>query len=409
TTELAESQAREADRRLRTGDSGALCGIPFGVKDLLATAGIPTRYGSPLYRNQVFEFDAAVITKLRMSGAVLVAKLSMLELAGAGGPSYATASIDGPGLNPWNTNYWSGGSSSGSAAAVAAGLVPFAIGSETGGSLTTPAAFCGITGLRPSLGIVSRHGSLMLAPSADKLGPMAHTAADCGRVLAVIAGRDERDPWTVDWRVQRVGSEQFTLGVIANDYRGLDIAQARFDEALGVFRRLGFRLTELTLPNYDYPEIWAPILAAEVASSLDSVIHSESMRTMVDPGQRERLGASATQPVGAYAGALAKKAAATRDVRRLFLEVDALVAPTLLTEAPTIESNLRTEWDRRGHHALLGAIAGVPQVSLPMGFGPTGLPLGLSLTGDLLEDAKILRIAELYQRETDWHSRRPPT
>ena len=166
TPELALAQAKRADRALRgTGRTARspLLGIPYGAKDLLATKQVPTRWGAPPYKDQVLDYDATVVTKLREAGAVLAAKLAMVELAGGGGYAYASASLHGPGLNPWNLNHWAGGSSSGSGSAVAAGLVPFALGSETWGSIVTPAAYCGITGLRPTWGLVSRYGAMELA------------------------------------------------------------------------------------------------------------------------------------------------------------------------------------------------------------------------------------------------------
>jgi len=193
----ALEEARAADREIAAGKHrGPLHGIPYGVKDLLATKGVPTTWGAAPYRDQVFDEDATVVERLRAAGAVLVAKLAMVELAGGMGYNHANASFTGPGLSPWNTKFWSGGSSSGPGAAVAAGLVPFAIGSETSGSILTPSAYCGVTGLRPTYGRVSRHGAMALCWTLDKLGPMARGADDCALVLAAMAGKDPRDEST---------------------------------------------------------------------------------------------------------------------------------------------------------------------------------------------------------------------
>src|SRR5512134_108359 len=198
TRERALAQAHRANQELLSGrDRGPLHGIPYGAKDLLATKGIPTTWGAEPLRNQVFDFDAAVVERLEEAGAVLVAKLAMVELAGGLGYNNPDASFTGPGRTPWNLDHWSGGSSSGSGAAVAAGLVPFAIGSETSGSILTPAAFCGVTGLRPTYGLVSRHGAMALCWTLDKLGPIGRTADDCAIVLSAIAGEDARDESTV--------------------------------------------------------------------------------------------------------------------------------------------------------------------------------------------------------------------
>src|SRR5450755_261580 len=188
-------QAKDVDKDLkRERYRGPQQGIPYGVKDLLAFAGQPTTWGAKPYAGQVFDYNATVIEKLSAVGAVLAGKLSMVELAGGGGYRFPSASLTGPGLNPWDRTRWSGGSSSGSAAAVAAGLVPFAIGSETSGSILTPSAYCGITGLRPTYGLVSRRGAMALSWTLDKLGPMCRTAEDCAHVLQVISGNDFQDP-----------------------------------------------------------------------------------------------------------------------------------------------------------------------------------------------------------------------
>src|SRR5437773_5511291 len=197
-TERALKKAKTVDDDIKRDRlRSPLLGIPFGAKDLLSLAGVPTTWGAKPYAGQVFDYDAAVLKKLDKAGAVLIAKLSMVELAGGGGYRYAAASLTGPGINPWDRTRWSGGSSSGPGSAVAAGLVPFAIGSETSGSILTPSAFCGVTGLRPTYGLVSRHGAMALSWTLDKLGPMCRCADDCGLVLAVIAGRDPLDLSTV--------------------------------------------------------------------------------------------------------------------------------------------------------------------------------------------------------------------
>src|SRR5205809_6533829 len=190
----ALKEARAADEQIRAGKyRGVLHGIPYGAKDLLATNGVPTTWGAEPFRKQVFTFDATVIRKLRDAGAILLAKLAMVELAGSFGYNNADASFSGPCKTPWNLDYWAGGSSSGSGACVAAGLCAFAIGSETSGSIITPAAYCGVAGLRPTFGRVSRYGAMALSWPLDKLGPMSRSAACCGIVLAAIAGCDPKE------------------------------------------------------------------------------------------------------------------------------------------------------------------------------------------------------------------------
>src|ERR671939_1288878 len=190
---LAEARAAEAEIR-RGHYRGPLHGIPYGAKDLLATKNAKTTWGAAPYKDQQFDEDATIIKKLREAGAILVAKLAMIELAGGMGYNEASASLTGACKTPWNEDYWSGGSSSGPGSATAAGLVAFAIGSETSGSIITPAAFCGVSGLRPTYGAVSRHGAMALSWTLDKLGPMCRSALDCGLVFSAVAGRDPLHP-----------------------------------------------------------------------------------------------------------------------------------------------------------------------------------------------------------------------
>src|SRR5713101_1390182 len=199
TPDLALEQARAVEKEIAAGHSrGPLHGIPYGAKDLLATRGIPTTWGAPPFKDQMFNFDATLINKLREAGAILVAKLAMIELAGGGGYNNGNASLQGPSRCPYNLEHWAGGSSSGPGAAVPSALVGFAIGSETLGSIITPSAFSGVSGLRPTYGRVSRHGAMALSWTMDKLGPMCRSAMDCGLVLNAIAGRDPADPTALD-------------------------------------------------------------------------------------------------------------------------------------------------------------------------------------------------------------------
>src|SRR5262249_6770120 len=224
TRDLAIKEAQAADKEIRSGRyRGPLHGIPYGVKDLAATRGIPTTWGAEPFKDQVFDYDATIVTRLRNAGAVLIAKLAMVELAGGFGYNNADASFTGPGRPPWNTNFWSGGSSSGPGAATAAALVGFSIGSETSGSIITPSAFCGVSGLRPTYGRVSRHGAMALCWTLDKLGPMCRTADDCGLVLQAIAGHDPLDPTSAKTpfvysgraaEAARPAGRQFHVGVI---------------------------------------------------------------------------------------------------------------------------------------------------------------------------------------------------
>src|SRR5438552_12874051 len=232
--ERALAEAKRADAALKRGQAMAgtrdkpLLGIPYGAKDLLAARGAPTTWGAPPYRDQVFGEDATVVERLRRAGAVLAAKLAMVELAGGGGYRYPSASLQGPGRNPWNRERWSGGSSSGSGAGVGAGLVPFAIGSETSGSIGTPSAYCGVTGLRPTYGLVPRRGAMALSWTLDKLGPMARPADDCATVLEAIAGPDPKDATSSGKRFRRLDGEKAraALATVRVGFAGEELERA---------------------------------------------------------------------------------------------------------------------------------------------------------------------------------------
>src|ERR1700685_2120633 len=198
TPDIALAQAEAAEKDIRRGHyRGPLHGIPYAAKDLLAVKGVPTTWGAKPYADQVFDYDATVIEHLNRAGAVLLGKASMIELAGGMNYRFASASLQGAAKNPWDTSCWTCGSSSGSGAIVAAGLAAFAIGTETWGSIVCPSAFCGVSGLRPTYGRVSRFGAMALAPSMDKIGPMARSAEDCARIFAVLAGHDPKDRSTM--------------------------------------------------------------------------------------------------------------------------------------------------------------------------------------------------------------------
>ncbi len=259
TRDRALAEAREAGRELAAGyDRGPLHGIPYGAKDLLATGGgIPTTWGAAPLRDQQFAHDAAVVERLHAAGAVLVAKLAMVELAGGFGYNQPDAAFTGPGKSPWNPEAWSGGSSSGSGSAVGAGAVPFAIGSETWGSILTPSSYCGITGLRPTYGRVSRRGAMALSYTLDKLGPMCRTADDCGLVLAAIAGPDPGDdttlPNTYRYAPEAMRTSGFRLGVIAGAADGTQPeVGANFAATLDALRAIA-TIEEVTLPDIRTP------------------------------------------------------------------------------------------------------------------------------------------------------------
>lgn len=412
TRESALAEARVAEEELRSGhDRGPLHGIPYGVKDLLATAGIPTTWGAAPYRDQVFDYDATVIQRLRSAGAILVAKLAMIELAGGMGYEITGACFTGPCRNPWNTEAWTSGSSSGSGAAVGAGAVPFAIGSETRGSIIQPAACCGVAGLRPTYGRVSRHGAMALSWTMDKLGPLCRTADDCGLVLAAIAGPDAADPSAVD-RPYRYDpgedrGENFRFGLLkgAIDESQPEVA-ANLEAALAVLRSFG-STEEVELPNLPYEAVASTIVFAEGASAFEDLIASGRVAGLTDPADRITPYANTLIPAVDYLRAMRIRRHIQKSVDDLMAQYDAIIAPVMPTVAQPVDAPMRRSKSTIGNLVAAGNLVGLPAVSVPTGFGERGLPTSIQFVGRAFEENRLLAIARAYQARTDWHLRRP--
>jgi aspartyl-tRNA(Asn)/glutamyl-tRNA(Gln) amidotransferase subunit A len=416
TRDLALKEARAADRDIRAGKyRGPLHGIPYGAKDLLATRGIPTTWGAEPYRKQVFDYDATVVTRLRAAGAVLVAKLAMVELAGGFGYNHADASFTGPGRTPWNLKFWSGGSSTGPGAATAAGLVAFAIGSETSGSIITPAAFCGVSGLRPTYGRVSRHGAMALSWTLDKLGPMCRSADDCGLVLAAVSVTDPRDPSSVartfSYPEPQPNNRKFKIGVIKGATRGAQPeVKKNFTDALKVLARFADVVEDVPLPDMPFGSVVSTIIDAEGASAFRDLIDSGRCKELRAANDRwGGYAASMTLAVD-YLQAMRIRTAMKRALDELYAKYDALVAPSRGTVAYPLDRDFNQAYPKFGGGPPLipaGNIAGQPALSIPNGFGPNHLPTGIQLTGRVWSEARLLAIAHAYQQATDWHRRRP--
>ena len=415
TRERAMQKAHQAEQEIASGHyKGPLHGIPYGVKDLLATSqGIPTTWGAAPLRDQVFDYDATVVRKLEAAGAVLCAKLAMIELAGGMGyGGRPNASFTGPAKNPWDRNTWTGGSSSGSGAAVAAGLIPFAIGSETWGSILGPANNCGIAGLRPTYGRVSRYGTMALSWTLDKLGPMCLTADDCGLVLEAIAGPDPNDPSATDRPYQYHGdaipSGRFRLGVIKGVTRGVQKAvKENFLQALRALEEVA-SIEEVELPDLPYEAATRTILQAEAASAFDEFVDSGKARKLTAPG--DWYGGYARTAVLAkdYLRALRIRGLIVKAVDRVLPGFDALVAPSSRRVAPRIDRKPRSP--KHEPQDVMGAIgngAGLPAISVPCGFSDKRLPSGIQFMGRAYEENTVLAVARAYQSLTDWHTRHP--
>jgi aspartyl-tRNA(Asn)/glutamyl-tRNA(Gln) amidotransferase subunit A len=416
TRERALSEARRAEREIAAGHyRGPLHGIPYGAKDLLATAGgIPTTWGAAPFRDQRFDFDATVIRRLAEAGAVLCAKLAMVELAGGMGYRQPNASFTGPGINPWNSAAWSGGSSSGSGSAVAAGLVPFAIGSETWGSILSPAGSCGITGLRPSYGRVSRHGAMALCWTLDKLGPLAITADDCGLVLGAIAGRDVADASTTDrpfaYEVGPGPGRRFRFGMIKGVTDGCeDEVAENFERALAVLRSIG-SVEGVELPEMPWEAITRTILQVEAASAFEDLIENGTIAELTAPEDHYTPYARSAILATDYVKALRLRGVMAREADRVCAKFDALVGPGRAAVASKLDQEFRSA-TRGSAPDLMGAIgngAGLPAVCVPNGFGARGLPTSLQFMGRAFEENTILTAARAYQAVTDWHEHHPP-
>ncbi len=386
--ERALSQARAADREIAAGRyRGPLHGIPWGAKDLLGLAGAPTTWGAAPYREQLMD-TATVVRRLDEAGAVLVAKLTLGELA------MGDTWFGGMTRNPWNLEQGSSGSSAGSAAATAAGLVWFSLGSETLGSISSPSTRCGTTGLRPTFGRVPRTGAMPLSWSMDKIGPICRSVEDCALVLEAIRGPDGQDMsvhtagfgWDVGQDVRRLRVGYFeTLFSTESQQRAFDQA------TLATLRSLGMDLIPVELPDVPYAAMRI-ILRAEAAASFDELTRSGRDAELAQQGPDAWPNTFRTArfiPAVDYVNANRVRSMAIERWADLFEEVDVIVAPT--NSAQLLATNLT------GH----------PAVILPNGFRENGTPVSITFLGDLFEEANMLAVARAYQEATDFHLKRP--
>ena len=415
TSERALEQANRAEKEISSGKfRGPLHGVPYGAKDLLATSGgIPTTWGAEPFRNQTFDYDATVIKKLEQAGAILLAKLAMVELAGAMDYCQPNASFTGPVSNPWNSDMWAGGSSSGSAAAVAAGLVPFAIGSETWGSLLLPSSHCGVVGLRPTYGRVSRYGAMALSWSLDKLGPLCVTADDCGLVLEVITGADINDPTAINlpYRYDGAGNvkQHFRLAVLKDSTHDIDSAVLiNFKRAIKVLRQIA-TVEEIELPDFPYDATMRIISNAESASAFDDFIESGGASELTAP--EDHFGAYARTAILAqdYLKALRLRGGIAKAIDVVMSSFDALVGPTHSSVATPIDQYFSAAFrgNNKDNMSTVGNVIGLPSITVSSGFSDEGLPTGIQFMGRAYAENKILAVARAYQSLTNWHHRHP--
>jgi aspartyl-tRNA(Asn)/glutamyl-tRNA(Gln) amidotransferase subunit A len=416
--ESALAEAKQAEKDIAAGKSkGLLHGIPYGVKDLVATKNAPTTWGAAPYKDQRFDYDATVVEKLRAAGAVLCAKLAMVELAGGIGYNHADASFTGPGLTPWNTKFWSGGSSSGPGAAVAAGLVPFAIGSETSGSILTPSAYSGVTGLRPTYGLVSRHGAMALCWTLDKLGPMARSADDCALVLAAIAGRDEKDEtsstrgFTYDAKGNS-GGKPLRIGVPKGVVEKVQPeVRANFEAAITAMKGAIEVTRDVEFPDFPWGPAVGAIVGAEGAAAFLDLIESGRVKELKCPRDRHGGYGATLIPAVDYIQALRLRRPMKRAMAKLYEKFDALASPTRGTVAYPADKNFEDVYPGINSGPPLiaaGNLCGLPAIALPNGMGENGLPTSMAFMGPAFSERTLAKLGVTYQSHADWHLKRPP-
>ena len=436
TAEQALAAAQAADQALARGEGGALAGVPIGHKDLFCTAGVRTTCGSRMLENFISPYDATVVERLKAAGAVMLGKLNMDEFAMG---SSSETSYYGPVRNPWNTEMVPGGSSGGSAAAVCARLIAAATATDTGGSIRQPAAFCGVTGIKPTYGRVSRYGMIAFASSLDQGGVIAASAEDAALMLREMAGFDRRDSTSVDMPVPDyvVGLdaplEGLRIGVLKEFFdEGLDPDNERcIREALSVFTGLGAGLREVSLPNISLSvPTYYVVAPAECSSNLaryDGVRFGhrcEKPRDLQDLFKRSRsegFGAEVKRRIltgtyvlsAGYYDAYYLKAQRVRqliaaDFERVFGEVDVLMGPATPTAAFPVGAKVADPITMylNDIYTISANLAGVPAMSIPCGFA-RGLPVGLQIIGPHFAEQRLLHAAHRYQLETNWHLEAP--
>ncbi|MDT5159131.1 MAG: hypothetical protein QOH51_3488 [Acidobacteriota bacterium] len=422
--ETALREARQAEAEIKRGRyRGPLHGIPYGVKDLIATREAPTTWGATPYKDQRFDYDATIVTRLREAGAVLLCKLAMIELAGGMGYNQADAAWTGACRTPWNTGFWSGGSSSGPGAATASACVAFAIGSETSGSIITPSAFCGVSGLRPTYGAVSRHGAMALSWTLDKLGPMCRSALDTGVVFSVIAGRDPLDPTSRDstapLRFSPTGqllrplrrARRLRIGVMKDSYeKAQEEVRKNFLASLEVLRHFADVEMDVKLPDFPYGPAVGTIVDAEGASAFRDLIESGRVKELASPEGRTGGYAASLVTAVDYLHAMRMRAPMRKAWGQMFKKFDVLAAPSRSTVSYPVDKTFDKAYPGIGASSPIGAsnLVGVPAISVPNGTGQNNLPTGLQLVGPAWSERDLLELSVAYQSETDWHKRRPP-
>ena len=408
--ESALAQAREAEAEIYAGNwRGPLHGIPIGLKDLFDTASVKTTCGSALFAERVPNEDAEVVRRLKNAGAVLIGKQNMQEFA-YGGTS--TSSYFGPVHNPWDVERIAGGSSGGSAAAVATGMCFGALGTDTGGSVREPAAFCGIVGLKPTYGRISTRGVFPLSASLDHVGPLCRNVMDTALMLQAIAGYDSLDATSVDWPTESYtdmlqAKTKPRIGIVRRPYfDNLDPEiQNAMDEALRQIGRMSSDIVDVDLPPTPAAAVHPPEVYAVHAKYL------ETSRQLYGRWMLERLEQARAFDTVAYIEARQELDRVRRSVGDVFSKVDLLVTPTTPVPPITISEALSMPSPPAGELWLRNTrpfnAYGLPTISIPCGFTRAGLPIGLQLAGPHFSEARVLSFAHAFEQATAWHKRTP--
>lgn len=420
TGEQALREAREAEREIQAGRYlGPLHGIPYAPKDLIATRGIRTTNGSRVTANWVPDSESAVTERMNRAGAILIGKLNLLEFAMGSGQR----GLEGPARNPWDLAYSPSGSSSGSGAALAAGMTPLTIGSDTGGSIRGPAKSCGVVGLKPTLGLVSRFGATTLSWTLDHVGPMARTVSGVAAMLRVMAGYDERDPGCV------AGPAPDYTQSLTGEIRGLRVGVpvehfftnvepetgAALRRALDTLRDLGAKLVDVRIQH----AALASTASAVILGSESACFHEQRLKqsaSLLDPLVRERLEAGRFHSAVDYLKALRIRTLLIQEMERVFTQCDVLMLPA--GNPPPVLENEIVETDAPRTPPLparpdtfnLANVTGIPALCLPCGFtsGPPVLPLGIQFCARAFDESTLFRVAHAYESATRWYTRIPP-
>jgi aspartyl-tRNA(Asn)/glutamyl-tRNA(Gln) amidotransferase subunit A len=404
----ALTEARAADRRIASGESTPVLGIPYGAKDLLAAAGAPTRWGSPGHKEQRFDFDATVIERLTKAGAVLAAKLSMIELAGGGNYDVPWASADGACLQAHDPTRWAGGSSSGSGAAAALGLVGFTLGSETSGSITCPSAFNGATGLRPTYGRVSRFGAMALCWTLDKIGPICRSVHDCVDVLRVISGQDPKDPSSVSMGLELGGSRKLKIGLLKENFSGnnASVCEKAYQDVIKVLREKGHETVEVAYPEMPYGLAVGLIVDAEGTSAHENFIRSDKLTELADVNQVAGFAAGLEVKAVDYLWAMRLRTEAAAKCAAVWEKCDCIFTPVFYHRAPPADRPFSETWRNMGGDGGPANLLGWPTVAFPIGF-EEGSPIGGQVIAPAFQESVSISLAKAYQEVTTFHRVRP--